>query len=243
MGREAPIRPTAGGSSTPVPRHFSNAEILNAVWAWGGRVDPAVKSLHMNRGQCYERLKALGVGPEQRRELAETGRVALGDGTIYEVPPDTGRCVLPDVSGASGRVEAVWSVRSVDGRPVCPVGGEASGVSGLSGGVSGVRSVQQKEVVRVISGGAVPTFGSQEEQVSAVHDAPVTVLKKAWIAKPGREATLRFEKAVLDLAEEGKDTSRDALLETFILSDHFTAFVAELKAAYRRLRQAATESQ
>jgi hypothetical protein len=201
-------------------RHFSDAEILTALWAWGGRVGDAARAIGMNRGQCYERLRELGLGSAERHELAVIGRVPLASGEIFEVLPETVRHVLPPEVVRSVRSrEVVRSVRS----------GE------VVRSVRSVRSVQEKEVVRVISGSALPTFDPIEDHVVSTADAaPITVQKRAWIAKPSRSATLRMDRALLELAEVGKDTDRDALLEAFILSDHFPAFVADIVGLYRR---------
>jgi hypothetical protein len=206
-------------------RHFTDAEILNAIWAWGGRVYPAARNqLHMHPSQCYERLKLLGIDSDTRLEFAVKGTISLPSGFSHEVPADVTRYMLPDESKLSGLLdpeEGVWDVGSV----------------GRVGSVGSVGSVQEKDFVGLISADTVPSFDindSDESRLGMVVDAaPVTILKRAWVAKPSRSATLRVDRALLELAEVGKDTDRDAFLEAFLQSDHFEAFKAEIVALYR----------
>ena len=95
-----------------------------------------------------------------------------------------------------------------------------------------VRYVQPKESVPVISDPPLHNFQGTVEHATTGRSVPVTQPKRSWLPKPTRSATLIFDRAILELAEVGKDTTRDGLLEALAHSEHFLAFVRDTVALY-----------
>lgn len=166
--------------------------ILDALWAWCGRPEPAARSVGMARSSYYERLDTMGITVEARRTLRETGQLNL--------------------SGPSGPVVYV------------PTAGT-------------VRYVQPNKSVRMQSEDLNPNLGGKVSTTTQGAEIP-TVERRAWLPKPTRGATNLFDRAILELSEVGKDTTRDALLEALVHSKYFRAFVDDAVGLYRQKAQA-----
>lgn len=61
--------------------------------------------------------------------------------------------------------------------------------------------------------------------------APRRAVIRPWRPKPSKATQRAYERAVIDLAEAGFDTDKDALLDALAESEQFRAFVVELLRA------------